>query len=57
MRREGEEGVLRKVKKMQVIRNKLPGKPKITLDQLVQRDMKKKGLKEKQAMDQKKGKS
>ena len=29
----------------------LPGKPKKILEQLVQRDMKKKGLKEEQAMD------
>ena len=46
-------GVLRKVEKMQVIGNRLPGKPKRTLDQLVQRDMKKKGLKEEQAKDRK----
>ena len=53
MRREGEEGVLRKVEKMQVIGNRLPGRPKGTLDQLVQKNIKKKGLKEEQAMDQK----
>ena len=41
LRREGEEGVLRKVEKIQVIGNRLPGKPKGTLDQLVQKDMKK----------------
>ena len=57
VRREGEEGVLRKVEKMQVTGNRLPGRPKRTLEQLVQRDMKKKGLKEMQAMDQKVGKS
>ena len=33
--------------------NRLTGKHKGTLDQLVQRDMKKKGLKEEQAMDRK----
>ena len=53
VRREGEEGVLRKVEKMQVIGNRLPERPKRTLDQLVQRDMKKKGLKEEKAMDRK----
>ena len=51
MRREGEERVLRMVKKMQVTRNRLPGRPKGTLEQLVQEDMNKKQLKE--AMDQK----
>ena len=44
MRREGEEGVLRKMKKMQVTVNRLPGRPKGTLDQLVQKGMKKRGL-------------
>ena len=53
VRREGEEGVLRKVEKIQVIGNRLPGKPKGTLDQLVQKDMKKRGLKEEQVMDRK----
>ena len=43
VRREGEEGVLSKVEKIQVIGNRLPGRPKGTLDQLVQRDMNKKG--------------
>ena len=41
VRREGEEGVLWKVEKMQVTGNILPGRPKGTLDQLVQ----KKGIK------------
>ena len=36
-----EEGVLRKLEKMQVTRNRLPGRPKGTLEQLVQRGMKK----------------
>ena len=53
VRREGEEGVLRKVERMQVIKNRRPGRPNGTLDQLVQRDMKKKGLKEEQAMYEK----
>ena len=53
VRREGEEAVLSKVVKMEVIGNRLPGRPKGTLDQLVQRDMKKKGLKEEQATDRK----
>ena len=53
MRREGEEGVLRKVEKMQVTGNRLPGRLKGTLEQLIQRDMKKKGLKEEQAMNRK----
>ena len=55
VRREGEEGVLRKVEKIQVIGNRLAGRPKGTLDQLVhvQRDMKKRGLKEEQVMDRK----
>ena len=53
VRREGDEGVLRKVEKMHVIGNRLPGRPNGTLDQLVQRDMKKRGLKEEQAMDRK----
>ena len=44
VRKKGEEGALRKVKKMHVTRNRLPGKPKGTLDQLVQKDMKKRGL-------------
>ena len=51
VRREGEEGVLMKVEKMQVTGNRLPERPKGTLDQLVQRDMKKRGLKEEQVMD------
>ena len=51
VRREGEEGVLRKVEKMQVTGNRLLGRPKGTLEQLVQGDMKKKGLKEERAMD------
>ena len=38
---------------MQVTVNGLPGRPKGTLEQLVQGDMKKMGLKEEQAMDQK----
>ena len=42
VRREGEEGVLRKVEKIQVIGNRLLRRPKGTLDQLVQKDMKKK---------------
>ena len=46
MRKEGEEGVFRKVEKMQVIGNRLPGRPKGMLEQSVQRDIKKKGLKE-----------
>ena len=50
---EKRGGVLRKVEKMQVIENRLLRRPKGTLDQLVQRDMKKKGLKEEQAMDRK----
>ena len=41
------------MEKMQVTGNRLPGRPKGTLDQLVQKDMKKKGLKEEQAMDRK----
>ena len=53
VRREGEEGVLRKVEKMQVTGYRLPGRSKGTLEQLVQRDMKKMGLQEEQAMDQK----
>ena len=53
VRREGEEGVLRKVEKIQVIGNRQPGRPKGTLDQLVQKDMKKRGLKEEQAMERK----
>ena len=52
-KRGGGGGILRKVEKMQVIGNRLPGRSKGTLEQLVQRDMKKKGLKEKQAMDRK----
>ena len=44
---------MRKVEKMKVIGNRLPERPKITLDQLVQRNMKKKRLKEEQAMDRK----
>ena len=42
-----------KVEKIQVTGNRLPGRPKGTLEQLVQRDMKKKGLKEEQALDRK----
>ena len=38
---------------MQVTGNRLPGRPKETWEQLVQRDTKKKGLTEEQAMDQK----
>ena len=38
VRREGEEGVLRKVEKIQVIGNRLPGRPNGTLDQLVQEE-------------------
>ena len=53
VRREGDEGVLRKVEKIQVIGNRLPGRPKRTLDQLVHKDMKKRGLKEEQVMDRK----
>ena len=53
VRREGEEGVLKKVEKVQVIGNRLAGRPKGTLDQLVQKDMKKRGLKEEQVMDRK----
>ena len=45
VRREGEEGVLRIMEKMQVTGNRLPGRPKGTLKQLVQGDMKKKELK------------
>ena len=44
---------MRNVEKMQVAENRLPGKPKGTLDQLVQKDMKKRGLKEEQVMDRK----
>jgi len=53
VRREGEEGVLRMVEKMQVTGNRLPGRPKGTLEQLVQGDLKGKGLKEEQALDRK----
>ena len=53
VRREGKEGVLRKVEKMQVKGNRLPRRPKGMWEQLVQRDMKKKGLKKEQAMDRK----
>ena len=42
-----------KVEKVQVTGNRLPGRPKGTLDQLVQEDMKKKLLKEEQTMDRK----
>ena len=42
-----------KVEKIQVIENRLPGKPKGTLDQLVKKDMKKRGLKEEQVIDRK----
>ena len=52
MRREGDEGVLRKVEKMQVTGNKLLGRPKGTSDQFVQRH-EKRGLKEEQVMDRK----
>ena len=52
-KKRGRGGVLKKVEKMQVIGNRLPRRPKRTLDQLVQRAMKKKGLKEVQAMDRK----
>ena len=55
--REREEGVLRMAEKMQMTRKRLPGRPKGTLEQLLQRNMKKKGLKEEQAMDRKVGKS
>ena len=41
MRREGEEGILKKVEKMQVTGNRLPERLMETLEQLVQRDMKK----------------
>ena len=52
VRRKGQEEVLRMVeKKMQVTGNKLPRRPKGRLEQLVQGDTKKKGLKEEQAMD------
>ena len=51
VRREGEERVLRMVEKVQVTGNRLPGRPRGRLERLVQRDMKKKGLKEEQAMD------
>ena len=47
VRREGEEWALRMVEKMQVQGNRLPER------QLVQGNMKKLGLKEEQAMDQK----
>ena len=53
MRREGEEGVSSKVEKMKMTGNRLPGRLKGMLEQLIQRDMKKKGLKEEQAMDRK----
>ena len=52
-KKRGRGGVLRKVEKIQVIGNRLPGRPKGTLNQLVQKDMKKRGLKEEQAMDRK----
>ena len=51
--KRGRGGVLRKVDKVQVMGNRLPGRPKGTLDQLVQEDMRRKGLKEEQAVDQK----
>ena len=35
VRREGEEGVLRMVEKMQVTGNRLPGRPKGTLEKLM----------------------
>ena len=38
------------VEKMQMTGNRLPIRPKGTLEQLVQRDMKKKGLKEEPGM-------
>ena len=50
--REGEKGVLRNVEKMQVTGNRLPGRPKGTLEQLLQREVKRKGLMKEQAMDQ-----
>ena len=45
-KKRGRGGVLRKVEK-------IPGRPKGTLEQLVQKDMKKRGLKEEQVMDRK----
>ena len=39
--KRGRAGVLRMVEKMQVTGNRLPGKPKKRLEQLVQGDMKK----------------
>ena len=36
VKREGEEGILRIEEKMQVTGNRLPGRPKGTLEQLVQ---------------------
>ena len=44
---------MEKVEKVQVTGNRQPGRPRGTLDQLVQKDMKKKGLKEEQTMDRK----
>ena len=35
VRREGEERILRKVYKVQLTGNRQPGRPKVTLDQLV----------------------
>ena len=51
--KRGRGGVLRKVEKVQVTGNRQPGRPRGTLEQLVQEDMKKKGLKEEQTMDRK----
>ena len=41
--KKGREGLLRKVKKMQVTGKRLPGKPKGRLEELVQGDIKKDG--------------
>ena len=49
--KEAEEGILSMVEKMEVTGNRLLGRPKGMLEPLVQEDMKKKGLKEEQAMD------
>ena len=53
VRSDGEEGVLRMVEKKQVQGNRLLGKSKKRLEQLMQGDMKKKGIKEEQAIDRK----
>ena len=45
---------MRKVEKMLVTGKRLPGRPKGTWEQLVQRDMKKEGLKKEQATGSKK---